>query len=258
MKAAPILIVTNAIALGLVAILFLKQEDLKTQIASKRTATRSDSGDDSQDLQARLNKLEERLRVRASMGEDGLASAESGDVRVPAGTDAEGGAARPTTAPGEALTDEKAVALRDGEKDPVMEDFRKKVALAQELNQIEQRANRVKDRLDELASDSKIARLSDAQKDKIVKIAFAASERQRDMWRNMRGNTDLEGLSRDERREHFRTTMEEFRTETQKQLEEVVPAADAKTLVESNVVNAGGGRSLARPTRRGGNRTGGR
>ena len=37
MKAIPILIITNALALGLVIVLFLQQEDLQTQLSSNRS-----------------------------------------------------------------------------------------------------------------------------------------------------------------------------------------------------------------------------
>ena len=231
MKPIPILVVTNAIALGLVAILFLKQEDLKSQLSSGRTSLRADNGSDNGEMSARLKKLEERLRVRADGDDTELASG------VPTDTDnasSDGTAATEGGLP--PLTDEQMEELRSGSKDAVMEDFRKRVRLAQELNQREDRSNRVKDRLDELASDSKIAPLNDEQKDKVVAITFASQERSRNMWRKMR---DLGDMSREERRDFMRTEFDSLRAEMQKDLESVVPAADAKTLIDSNLMFSG-------------------
>jgi|GEM_PF-6870883 len=63
MKLVPILVVTNALALGLAILLYFQQEDLKSQVGSARSTPvrRADAPVDTAELYDRLARLESRF-----------------------------------------------------------------------------------------------------------------------------------------------------------------------------------------------------
>ena len=74
-----------------------------------------------------------------------------------------------------------------------------------------------------------------------------------DVWRKLRETNDLRNMSRDERTAVMRTGFDNLRVEAQKSLEDVMPAADAKTIIEDAI--GGGDRGMwggMRGPRRGG------
>ena len=69
MKALPILVVTNALALGLVLLLYLQQEDLKSQISNPRSSATSRDVPADIGFASRIAKLEAWLAASRGVGE---------------------------------------------------------------------------------------------------------------------------------------------------------------------------------------------
>ena len=66
MKTVPILVVTNALALGLIILLYVQQEDLKSQLGSSRNgARREEVPVDTTELQDRILRLEARYGAQS-------------------------------------------------------------------------------------------------------------------------------------------------------------------------------------------------
>jgi len=236
MKAIPLLVITNALALGLAILLFVRQDDLKSQVASARsTAPRATVGEDTSELQRRIETLERQLRDMARGGAVPAASPYRARMTDPA--DAMPAAAMPA---GEADVPEPiAEDAPAAEMPPAqMEAFRQHVRKAIELNGEEDRVKRVEDSLDELVTQNRIAPLSSRQRTHIANTILSYREKMPQIWQRMR--TMPEGTSREERGQIIRQEFDTLRAEAQKQIEEVVPAADAKVILEAQVREAPG------------------
>ncbi|MHC4933313.1 MAG: hypothetical protein ACYTGV_14105, partial [Planctomycetota bacterium] len=118
---------------------------------------------------------------------------------------------------------------------PEMETFRKNVRKANELNQEEVRLNAVADRLDELVANNKIGAVTKKQKKLIAGVLVQASEEGRTRMRRFWGNPELRSLPREERGALMRSEWESIQETTLKGLEQIVPAADAKTIVDDGL-----------------------
>jgi len=237
MKAVPLLVISNVIALALVALLWMNQSDLEEKLASRRSpaARDADPAYDT-DTDVRLRRLESQLAsLRESPVEEaGARPQPTGGSDAPEPGVQDGDDPLPVPVSGVELE------VGDGEgvvvaSDPVMEAFRQRVAAANELNREEERINRMIDSIEELESNSRIATLSRKQKVEVARSLLAARERIPQIWRSMRENNDLRSLSRDERRTLFQNEFDSLRVAAQKELETVVPAADAKTIVDQSV-----------------------
>jgi hypothetical protein len=248
MKAVPILIVTNALALGLVVLLFVQQSDLESQLNSTRTTTarRADVAEE-EGVQDRIARLERLMRARGG-GEGG------GLEPLPAETAA--GEALPT-GPGDAAPDSDAAAAAAegadaeyGSQSPQeMERFRKKVRKAIELNSEEDQVGRVVDRIDSLVGENKIAPLTAKQKTTVARMILSTQRKVPNVFRRLRESGAFHDVPREERGQLIRAEFENLRVEAQKELENVVPAADAKTILDTSL---GGDRGMWRGMGQGG------
>ncbi|MEM8883778.1 MAG: hypothetical protein AAGD14_06915 [Planctomycetota bacterium] len=233
-KAVPILVITNVIAFGVAVMAFVKVDEISSQPSSKRQSARRDvASGDVQRLEAKVADLESKLS-RASF----LKSNPSSEIGVDAAGVEDAGKAIERSIPsvdgmpsGDGGFDADAVAASPG-----FEDFRKQVKLANEVNQKEDRINRAMSRMDELAGNARIGALSDKQKRKAAETLVGAQERSGLIWRGLMQREDLRSLPDDERRtafrEAYRTERDTIRTETQTELEGMMPAADAKVLMD--------------------------
>jgi|GEM_PF-2961571 len=231
MKIVPILAITNALALGAAALLYLEIDDLKSQVGSSRGSSRAASGSDEVDTQgytqAQLDRAVERALTRR--GPEGAARSKldaSGDEPI------EEGKAIDRSLPSPENFDEDA----EREK-PGMDYFRQRVRLAQDLNGKEDRIVREVERIDQLIDSARIGSLSPVQKKKAAEVLIQRADKTRLIWRGLREREDLKNVPQDQRREAYgnayREEAETLRAETQKSLEKVIPAADAATLLES-------------------------
>lgn len=246
MKIIPILAITNALALGAAAILYLEVDDLKSQVSTKRGASRVESGDSDADTagytQAQLDRAVERALARREP--------EGAARELPKGTDA-------PDAEGKAI-DRELAAPDSFDKDaelnrPGMDYFRQRVRLAQELNSEEDRITREVDRIDQLIANARIGSLTPVQKKKVAEALVESRDKGRLIWRGVWQREDIRNAPEETRREAFRAAISEeqetLRAETQKNLESLMPAADAATLLESNRGGDRGGRMTGRSRR---------
>lgn len=231
MKLAPVLVVTNVLALALVVVLWVQQGDLEARLGSSRSGTRrADVPADTAALQDRIERLEARLAARGAPAEADvsyppLSIEEAPDTpSLAASNKGDGGEAAPAFDPAE------------------MEVFRQKVKRAQELNAEEEQVNRVIGRIDQLAADNKIGALTRKQKKTVAHTILRARRAIPDVWRKIRENNDLRAMSREERGAVMRTEFDSLRVEAQKSLEDVMPAADAKTIIDDAM--GGGDRGM--------------
>ena len=246
MKAVSILAITNAIALGAALLLFLEVEDLKGQVGTSRNESRSGVEvsvgiEDFEALLGRVDRHDEQF-ARTGAATPGAPLAKATDD-VPAGETA-----------GEAIDRGYASGAFDEEaarKDPAMEGFRNRVRLAEKLNQREDRVNREVERIETLISDSKIATLDPKQMAQVADKLIEYRDSRGMMFRGMWQRPEIQNAAEGERREVFRDLMktesETLSATAQKELEKVMPAADAKTVLEAS---RGGDRGMGR-TRRG-------
>jgi len=249
MKAVPILVITNALALGLAIFLYVQQQDMKTQLSSSRTsAPRREVAADTRALNGRIEALERHLAsvdagdVPAGGMAPDLVAETAGEepeaVDAPAGTDAP------------ASADDEPVGGGYASAGAAMETFRKRVARAIELNEQEQRVDRVARGLDRLVEGNRIAPLNDDQKQAVARSILGTREKLPQVWRKIRGLPD--GTPREERMNVARTEFEAIRAEAQQEIEGIVPAADAKVIIETQLRSPrgamrgfGGGRNRA-------------
>jgi hypothetical protein len=241
MKLVPVLVVTNALALALVVVLWVQQDDLEARLGSARSGTRrADVPADTTALQDRIARLEARLAARGAPAEaedsmPPLSAADDSEAPPPALANPGEGAKAPDFDPAE------------------MEVFRQKVKKAQELNAEEEQLNRVIGRIDELAAENKIGALTRKQKEAVAGTILKTRRSIPDLWRKIRENNDMRNMSREERGAVMRTEFDSLRVEAQKSLEDILPAADAKTIIDDAM--GGGDRGMwggMRGPRRGG------
>lgn len=236
MKTVPILVVTNALALGLIILLYVQHEDLKSQMGSSRNgATRRDEVPvDSAELQDRIARLEARYGAAESVATEKAEEARVGE---------EGG--EPAAAEGRTPGVEELLA--DGGMDELlkmspaeMESFRAKVRVALQMNAREDRLRDVMRRIDRLVEQNRISPLNDDQKKRVGEVFETMRRSGGDVWRRVRENNDLSNMDWSERMQLFQAEYDSLRVEAQKSLEEVLPAADAKLITEEAM--RGGGR----------------
>ena len=245
MKAVPILIVTNALALGLGLMAYLELDDLKAQrVGGRQTASREGADDSNDYYDAQITELKKQLAAISVARGVPLPA----DVGAPAdGEAAPLGKAIDRSAPVPEKFDETVELAR-----PDFEYFRERVRLAQEENDKEERINREIDRLETLISNNRIGTLTDSQKKKAAETLIDTREKTRLIWRGLREREDLQNLPRDDQREAFRNAyrkeQENIQAAAQKSLEQFMPAADAETLMTSS---RGGDFGSVRPTRGG-------
>ncbi|MHC4972982.1 MAG: hypothetical protein ACYTG3_11685 [Planctomycetota bacterium] len=232
----PILVVTNALALGLVVLLFVQQGNLESQLNSTRTPTARRTDVIEEDgVENRIARLERLMRARS--GEGGAVDPLSGETTgeepsTGAGGPAPDGDAASSEAPGEAA--------EYGSPNPQeMDRFRKKVRRAIELNSEEDQVNRVVDRIDGLVAENKIAPLTSKQKTSVARTILSTRSKVPQVFRRLRESGAFNDVPREERGQLIRTEFENLRVEAQKELENTVPAADAKTILEDSLGDRG-------------------
>lgn len=230
MKIVPVLAITNALALALAIFVYVKQGDAPA--GPRRAEASSPSAAEIAELRAEIEALKQGQPARAHAPEAGV----------------QPGAAPSATAPGAAETplasrppEEDAAAPEAPEEFDAQEmvTFRKKVRKANELNSEEDQENGIKDGIDRLVRDNKIAPLTPAQKDGVAKIVLGSRRKGADVFRRMRESGAFEGGNREDRGTLIRTEIQNIRAETQRQLEEIMPAADAKTYLDETTRDMG-------------------
>ncbi|MHC4408613.1 MAG: hypothetical protein ACYS0F_06380 [Planctomycetota bacterium] len=240
MKAVPILIVTNALALGLGLMAYLEMDDLKSQRASGRQDSSRVAAEGDDHLVAQITELKSQIARLA--GERG--------VTLDAGTDAPA-----TMDPGKAIDrsvtapevfDETVELAR-----PDFDYFRERVRLAQDENQKEERITRQVERIDTMISENRIGQLSEKAKRQAAQTLVETSEKTRKIWGLLRTRPDLQNLPQEERRtawrDAYRKEQDVVRSAAQKSLETIMPAADAESIMSQG----GGGDFGMRTGRRG-------
>jgi hypothetical protein len=258
MKAVPVLVVTNALALGLVVLLFVQQSDLESQLNSTRTPTtrRADVVEE-EGVQDRIARLERLMRARSEEG-GGL---ELLPAETAAGEELATGTGGPAPGGETATAADAGVAAEHASYSPQeMDRFRRKVRKANDLNSEEDQVTRVVDRIDGLVSENKIAPLTKKQKTQVARTIISTRRKVPDVFRRLRDSGAFTDVPREERGQLIRTEFENLRVEAQKELETTMPAADAKTILDDSMGDGGmwrgmrdmGGRG------RGGGRSGGR
>jgi hypothetical protein len=230
MKAVPILVITNALALGLAIVLYVRQGALESQMGARRTEGSRTEVVDTSGIEMRLEQLERRY-----LGESGQASAPATGAAP-----ADPSFAAPQPGAGDAQGGGPPAAGSSEEFDPQeMEVFRKKVRKSNDLNQEEDQFNAIASRLDELVKTNKIGPLTPSQREAVARIALRQRRRMPEIWRKLRESGTLETANREDRGRILRVEHETLRVETQRALEEIIPAADAKTIVEEAVRDRG-------------------
>jgi len=246
MKAVPILAITNTVALALVLMLYVQQNELESKLRTARSGPRSTATSvDEAALEARLLETLRGQVPGASRAASPAAEETVGEARV----SSEGGE---TPDLGSAPEGEQSpdTTLRGAP----MERFRANVRRANELNREADRVNRVVSTLDRLASENKIASLNPSQKKVVASAVLSAADKVPDIWRKFRGNPELRSLPREERGAMMREAYDALRAEAQTTLENVVTAADAKTILDEGLREARGpwrGRDSGGTTRSG-------
>jgi hypothetical protein len=240
MKAVPVLVVTNALALGLAVLLFFQQEELKSQVSASRGA-----GSRNVDSAVDRAVLDERLAILEARLASGRGSTLERETPAPAPAPAEGGssASPSSAAPGSSPAPTFASPALPGDSavdassyDPAeMESFRRKVRVALDLNREEEEVKGVVDALDGLATRSQIGSLSDVQKEKAAKSIVSARRKIPEVWRKVMADPANQNLPWDQRRQVIQSEMGNLRAAAQKELEEFIPAADAKKIAEETL-----------------------
>ncbi|MHC4952264.1 MAG: hypothetical protein ACYTGZ_00115 [Planctomycetota bacterium] len=233
MKIVPILAITNAVALGIALVLYIEVDDLKSQVGSARHDSRGG------EVTVSLEEFE-ALKDRVARQDEQWARLGSEGTPTDAGLGTDSDAPAPSKADGKAIDRTYAAVDFDEEaerKNPEMEFFRHRVRLAQDINNREERVTRTIDRVDGLISSKRIGPLQPEQKKKAAETLVDASDKTRLIWSGLRVREDLNSLPDDQRRtayrDEYRKESTAIRTATQKALESLMPAADAKTLTES-------------------------
>ncbi|MHC4339527.1 MAG: hypothetical protein ACYSX0_04840 [Planctomycetota bacterium] len=247
MKAIPILAITNALALVLVVVLYVQQEDLQSQLKSARARPARTTPSMNDDLDQRMREWLEDYApaIAARPAEDAIAvETPAGDERTAASPDPLGAAGTPSPPSQNGIL-----------QGPAMETFRRNVERANELNQEEVRLKAVADRLDDLVANNKIGAVTAKQKKLIAGVLVNASEEGRTRMRRFWGNPEMRSLPREERGALMRSEMESIQETTLKGLEQIVPAADAKTIVDDGLRSVMG-MGMGGRTGRGGRTTG--
>ncbi len=233
MKIVPVLAITNALALALAIFLYFQQDELKAQAGSRR----SDPGEVGR-LTARLDTLEREYgRVLAMKDVEPVPAGEAGAPPAMAAPE-EGARGGETPALGSRPAEEGAEPPAAGgeEFDPQeMNVFRKKVRKALELNSEEDQKVRIFDRIDELVKQNKIAPLNAKQKEGVATTVLAYRRNVPAVWRKVAEAGAMENVSREERGRIVRAEYDALRAEAQRSLEEIMPAADAKTYLDETM-----------------------
>ncbi len=238
MKAVPLLAITNAVTLALVILLYFQQDEPRGhQRAASHQAQINEA--DLEDLEARLFA---RLKQRDSELYKPGVTPETADRAVVKDGDGPSNATAGGTDPEAGETDATTPELPDGQ----METFRNNVRKAIELNREEDRVDREMQRIDRLITNNKIGALSDKQKKVVATVLLNSRDKQPRIWRQFRDNPEMREMPREERAKIYRVEFQKLRDETQKELEDVIPAADAKTILEEGM--RGGDRGFTRRT----------
>ncbi len=235
MRAAPILVLTTALSLGGVILLFVQQKELEDKlVGASRSSTSRVSAEPDSAMAARIAFLETELRRLASVAPsaDAPAPAASRDGSAPASAEAPARASDAPAAAEPAATQAELPAA-------AMDAFRRNVRRAIELNGEDDQSQRVVDQLDRLIERSAIGAMTDAQKGRAAKTVLVAQRKIPELWRVAFANPQNRELPREQRAEMVRVEYEALRAETQKELEAFLPAPDAKKVAEETL---GGGR----------------
>ncbi len=224
MKAVPLLAITNAVTLALVILLYFQQDAPRGQQRAASPQTQINEVDMEARLFARLQQSASELYSPVRAETTDRAVVKDGEVGSPLATGGE-------TDPNAEGTDSATPELPDGQ----MQTFRRNVRKANELNREEDRVNREMERIDRLIANNKIGALSDEQKKAVATVLLNSRDKTPRVWRQFRTNPELRELPREERSRIIRVEFQKLRDETQKELEEVVPAADAKTILEEGM-----------------------
>ena len=232
MKAVPILAVTSTLALAAAIYLFVRVDELEGQLKTRRGGGVSNGA--AFDEAALEERIFERLALRGARAPDRPPAAEVGD-RAVVESEWEGSASPVSSSAGDAADAAEAGDLPPAIAGREMEVFRRNVRKANALNQEEDRVQRVVDSLDRLVSENKIAALEGKQKKMVALTLIGARDRLPEVWRKLRSDPALRDLPREERGALFRQEVESLRVEAQKELEEFVPAADAKTILDDSL-----------------------
>jgi len=235
MKTIPILVITNALALGLAIFVYVKQGENQGGVRRSEGA-RSETSEVA-DLRRRMEDLELAARTyRPHPTADAMddAAAPSGATKGAPARAAEGEPALAAPPPADALAEPGSTGSE--EFDPQeMEVFRKKVRTANDLNQEEEQKKGIVDGIDRLVRDNKIAPLTPSQKESVANTVMTSRRKGMDIWKKLRESGTLDGTNRESRGLIIRTEMETLRSETQRALEDIMPAADAKTYLDETM-----------------------
>ncbi len=242
MKAVSLLAVTTALMTVAVILLYVEQQELKERLlTSPRSTVARTSGTDLARLDAqdiddqRIEDIVMRTLARMRADEvSGSAAPEeaAGAIAEGEGTDAI------AASPLEALLTE----TEEGDRQDVseMKEFRTRVRRAMDLNRREDEIKRIFGTLDRLSNEGRIGALNDEQKGKVTQAIISTRQKTRNVWRNVWSSIPQnESMSRQERfqtaREQVRVEYENIRAATTKEMEEIVPAADAKVIIEQSI-----------------------
>lgn len=251
MKAVSILALTTTISLGGVILLYIDQQELKEQLSTRASTVRAPGAE--QDViqleavpwdEGQIELVVERYLTRQREAGDTVAV-----VETPGAEDTES-VAEDSQDPLDLLLDEPGAVPDNAE----MREFRGRVRRAQELNRREDEVRSVFETLDRLSDEGRIAALADDQKRRVTSTILKSREEGRNLWRRVRDSIDTEGLTGDQRRTAWRDQMrveyETLRSATVKQMEEIVPAADAGEIIQASLRGGGGDRTRGRTSRR--------
>jgi len=240
MKALPILVVTNALALGLAGLLYLQQDEMKSQIAASRSGAgrRAQPAPDEDEIVERvLARLPSRAAAASSVGdarverEPAAAPLAAADGRAtPAGTQE----SAPPTFPSESG---EAGSVADPAE---MESFRRKVRLALDLNRDEDEVRGVVESIDGLVSKGQLGSISDVQKEKAARAVIQTRRKIPQVWQKVMGDPNNQTLGWDQRRQILQTEMGALRAAAQKEMEEYLPSPDAKKIADETLRDGAG------------------
>ncbi|MGH7162075.1 MAG: hypothetical protein ACREID_01220 [Planctomycetota bacterium] len=234
MKPVAILAVTNALALGLVVVLYVQHDDLSDQLASGGRASSSRRLEAEEFDPARIDRL-----VREKVLE--LMAADAGGPGAAAKTEGAGGPSGERAEPPAFPTDAAATGSPEPLDGPAMESFRKQVRRAVELNQDEDQVKQVIERLDRLVEERQIGALTDPQKEKAAKTLVATRRKIPEIWRKVMADAGGQQIAWEERRNLIQTEYATLRASAQKEMEEYLPAPDAKRIAEDALRDRGAG-----------------
>ncbi|MFI5402149.1 MAG: hypothetical protein ACHQ1G_04370 [Planctomycetota bacterium] len=249
MKIVPVLAITNALALALAIYVYVEQGSNRGG-SVRSDVVRTDPIENAR-LEMRLNELERLLaaKARESAAPDALAH---GTTEDPAGAPAGSDGASPLASQPPEMGADPAGAVEEEFNPREMETFRKKVKKAQELNEAEDQKTRIVEGIDRLVKENKIGSLTPAQKESVANTVVVSRKKGIDIWRKLREGGGIDSTNREEMGRIVRQEMETVRTETQRALEEIMPAIDAKTYLDETMRDAmrgwGGFGGAAPPT----------